>query len=302
MKPAGQEGQEGPAERSGRPIESALDAIRARLGSMSDAERKIADYVLAEPKKTLHYNVAELSKQGGASRAAVVRFCKRIGAGGFAEFKLRLARDVFQDRDERYLPDLELQSEVAADQTIREIVEQSRSSLAALAEVLDPRLVEAAVESLRCATLVALFGVGASGVVASDFHQKLLRIGMPATYCADAHAQIAAACSLRPTDLAFVFSYSGESGAMVEVARQARFRGARIATVTMDGASAVRSLSDIPLIVPATERIYRLGAETSRIDQLAVVDVLFSLLVSRDLDSSIAAIERSMEATHGARQ
>lgn len=283
-------------ERGG--IESALAAMSARLGSLSEAERKVADYVFQEPKKTLHYNVAELARQSGVSQAAVVRFCKRIGLGSYNDFKLRLARDVFRDADERFIPDLDLESGASPESVIRNVVEFSRRGLAALGSVLEPATVEAAADAILGASMTGLFGVGASGIVAYDFLQKLLRIGRPSSFTADLDLQVTAAASLRASDLAFVVSYSGEHAGMVEVARQARAGGAKVISLTMDSANTVRFLADIRLLVPASERIYRQGAATSRINQLTVVDILYSIIVSKSLDASIGAMERTMRATH----
>jgi DNA-binding MurR/RpiR family transcriptional regulator len=279
-------------------VKSALGAIRSRLSALPGAEKKVAEYVLAEPKKTLHYNVAELARKSGASQAAVVRFCKRIGAEGFGNFKLRLARDVFQDRDERFLPDLDLESDASARSVIRTVVGSTQRSLARLAELTDPRRVEDAVDLITRSSLTALFGTGASGMVAYDFYQKLLRIGLPASCTADTDLQITAAASLRPGNLAFIVSYSGETASMLEVARQARARDVATVTLTMDGPCSLRELGDVPLLVPVSERLYREGAMMSRTDQLAVVDILYSIIVSRTLDASIAAISRTMDATH----
>ncbi|HEY9595901.1 MAG TPA: MurR/RpiR family transcriptional regulator [Spirochaetia bacterium] len=285
--------------KAGAPaVESALDAIRSRLEALSEAENKVARYVLEDPTKTLHYNVAELARKSGASQAAVVRFCKRIGAQGFGDFKLRLARDVFQGRDERFLPDLDLESGAPAASIIRNIVGSTQRSLARLAETLDPRLVDRAVDAITGATLTALFGIGASGMVAYDFYQKLLRIGLPASCTADTHVQITAAASLRPGDVAFIVSYSGETAAMIEAAHQAGDRGVTVVSLTMDGPNTLRGLADLALLVPESERLYREGAMTSRTDQLAVVDILYSVIVSRNLDASIAAMSRTMAATH----
>lgn len=279
-------------------IESALVAISARMESLSDSERKVAEYVLHEPKKTLHFNVSELARQSGSSQAAVVRFCKRIGLGSFNNFKLRLARDVFRDYDERFIPDLDLESETSPERMIQSVIASSQQGLSLLGAILDPRAVELAADRILGASMTVLFGVGASGVVAYDFLQKLLRVGLPSSYTADTDLQLTAATSLKPTDVAFVVSYSGENTAMGEAARQARGRGATVISLTMDSANTVRSLADISLIVPASERIYRQGAVTSRINQLTVIDIIYSIIVSRNLDTSIAAIERTMQATH----
>ncbi len=282
-------------------IESALAAMHAGLDSLSDAERKVAEFVFREPKKTLHYNVAELARQCGASQAAVVRFCKRIGLGSFNDFKLRLARDVFKDSDERFYPDLDLESETSASVVMKNIIGFSQRSLSLLGTILDPSLVDAAADRILASTMTVLFGVGASGIVANDFFQKLLRVGIPSSWTADTDLQVTAASSLTPSNTAFIVSYSGENLAMVEAARQARDRGATLICLTMDSANTIRSLSDIVLLVPASERIYRQGAVTSRINQLTVIDILYSIIISRNLDASIAAIERTMQATHRTR-
>jgi len=279
-------------------FESALASIELKLDSLSESERKVAEYVLREPKKTLHLNVGELARQSGSSQAAVVRFCKRIDLGSFGTFKLRLARDVFRDSDERFIPDLDLESRVSPAHIIRSVIGQSQHSLSLLASCLAPESVESAVDALLGATMVALFGVGASGVAAYDFLQKLVRVGVPASYTADTDLQVTTASTLRSSDVAFVFSYSGENAAMCEAARQAGGRGARVVSLTMDCANTLRGLADIRLLVPASERVYRQGASTSRLNQLTVVDILFSMIVSRNLDRSIVAIERTMLATH----
>ncbi len=37
---------------------------------------------------------------------------------------------------------------------------------------------------------------------------------------------------------------------------------------------------------------------TSRVNQLAVIDIIYSLIVSKNLDASIETIEHTMEVTH----
>ena len=279
-------------------IDGALVAINARLDTMSESERKIADYVFRKPKKALHFNIRELAKQSGSSQAAVVRFCKRNGFVSYSDFKLRLARDVFQNSDERYIPDLDLESEPSASEVIRGVVDRTQRSLSSLETSLDPSSMEAAVDSIFHAGTTILFGVGASGVVAYDFMQKLIRLGLPALYTSDTDLQLTTATTISPNDTAFIVSYSGENWAMVEAAKHVKERGAKIISLTMDSRNTVRSLAQTALLVPVTERIYRQGAGTSRINQLAVVDMLYTLMLSKNLDNSISVIEKTMDATH----
>jgi len=279
-------------------IEGALFEINAHYDSLSDSEKKVAAYVLREPKKTLHFNVRELSKQSGSSQAAVIRFCKHLNFSSFSNFKIRLARDVFDNYDERYVPDLELESETAPAAVIHSIIQRLQQSFTALERTLDGDSLEQAVNAILAARSTALFGVGASGIVAFDFMQKLVRLGLPVFYTHDTDLQLTAASTLKQQDCAFIISYSGENESMKAAAEQLRKNKVPIISLTMDSDNTIRQLSSIHLSVPASERIYRQGASTSRINQLAVIDMLYSLMVSRNLDASIEAIEQTMAATH----
>jgi DNA-binding MurR/RpiR family transcriptional regulator len=279
-------------------VEGALVAVNAHLHLLSESEKKIAQYICKEPKKALHFNVRELAKQSNSSQAAVIRFCKRTGFNNFSDFKLRLARDVFRDSDERYIPDLDLESEVNPSRVIHGIVDRTQRSLSSLESTLDPHSVEKAVSLFTTSTSIILFGVGASGVVAYDFMQKLTRLGLSVYYTSDSDLQLTRASTMNHNQVAFVISYSGENKNMIEVVQIAKNRSVPVISLTMDSQNTVRNNASIALLVPLTEKIYRSGATTSRINQLTVIDILYSMMVSNNLEDSIAALETTMEATH----
>lgn len=279
-------------------VEGALVAVNAHLHLLSESERKIAEYICKEPRKALHFNVRELAKQSNSSQAAVVRFCKRTGFDSFREFKLRLARDVFRDSDDRYIPDLDLESEANPSCVIRGIVDRTQRSLSSLVATLDPLSIEKAVSLLTSSSSITLFGVGASGVVAYDFMQKLTRLGLSVYFASDSDLQLTRASTMQTTQVAFVISYSGENTTMIEVVEIAKNRSVPVISLTMDTNNTVRSTASIALLIPSTEKIYRPGATTSRINQLTVIDILYSLMLSHNLEDSIAALETTMEATH----
>lgn len=276
----------------------ALQTISEYRARLTGTERRIADFILNAPQKVLHLNITELARQCNTSAAAVVRFCRHIGASGYSDFKLWLAKDVYQGWNEKFLPDLGLDSSTTAVRAITDMTEAVKRTMNALAASLSPESVEKAAERILSSPMTMLFGVGASGLVAADLHQKLSRIGLPSSYLYDTHAQISAACSLRKDDTAFIISYSGETDAMIEAADQALQQGAFLIAMTMSGMSRLRARADLTLDIPAVERVYRSAAELSRIGQLAAVDILYNVIISHDIDRAIEAVERSMQATH----
>jgi DNA-binding MurR/RpiR family transcriptional regulator len=282
-------------------MESALFAIRQFFPKLPAAEQKAARYALAEPRKVIHYNITEFARQCGASQAAIVRFCRRIGAAGYSDFKLRLSHDVFRTTDERFLPELELESNMDGAQVVKGVIGGVQRSIARLESLSDVHQLSRTAELICSARMNYVFGVGASGLVAQDFYQKLIRIGIPCSHSQDTDLQITAACNLKKEDTACIISYSGENPAMITVSGWAKKNGAAIITLTMETENTLRKAADIPLLVPSLERVYRTGATVSRINQLTVIDMIYSLIISRNLDTSITALEQTMAATHSIR-
>jgi DNA-binding MurR/RpiR family transcriptional regulator len=282
-------------------VESALFAIRGSLTEFPAAERKVAQYVLEESRNVLHYNLAELARRSGVSQAVIVRFCRRIGAGGFADFKLRLSHDVFRSSDDRFLPDLELESDMNPALVVKGVIGGIQRSIARLESLIDIPSICRAADLIRSARMNYIFGIGASGIVAQDLSHKLIRIGFPCSCFQDTDLQITSACNLQKEDTAFIISYSGETPAMLTVSGWARKKGAALISLTMETENTLRKSADLALLVPSLERIYRTGATVSRISQLAVIDMIYTLLVSADLDHAISALEETMAATHEGR-
>ena len=279
-------------------MDSLLFAIREQLPKLPKAERKAADYILAEPGKAVYYNIAELAKQSGVSQAAIVRFCRRIGTEGYSDFKIRLSHDVFRISPERYLPNQELEPGKDPATVVKDVIGSIQRSMAWLESLSDIHLLSRAADMIGSARMNYIFGVGASSLVAQDMYQKLVRIGIPCSVPLDTDLQITAACNLTKQDTALIISYSGETPAMLTVGEWARKKGAAVITLTRETNNSLQSYADAPLLVPSTEQVLRPGAMTSRISQLAVIDMLYSLLFTRNLNTTIQALEETLIATH----
>ena len=279
-------------------MDSLLFAIRERLPTLPRAERKAAEYILSEPEKAVYYNIAELARQSNVSQAAIVRFCRHIGTEGYSNFKIRLSHDVFRSSPKRYLPNQDLDPGKEPAAVVKDVIGSVQRSMAWLESLSDIHLLNKAAEMIGSAGMNYVFGVGASSLVAQDMYQKLVRIGIPCSAPLDTDLQITAACNLKKGDSALIISYSGETPAMLAVGEWARKKEAAVITLTRETDNTLRSWADAALLVPSTEQILRPGAMVSRICQLAVIDMLYSLLLTRNLRSAIHALESTLIATH----
>lgn len=162
-------------------------------------------------------------------------------------------------------------------------------------KILDPRVIEEAAGIIASAKSIRLFGVGASGLVAEDLQSKLIRINLNAFYSKDFHTQLVYAATLQKEDVVVLFSYSGTTGEVLEVAEAAKKRECRIIAVTQYAKSPLASYADYLLYITTPELDRLSGAMSSRIAQLAVVDVLFSIIAGKNYRRVEQNLENSLE-------
>ena len=142
-----------------------------------------------------------------------------------------------------------------------------------------------------------MYGVGASGLVAQDLAQKLLRIGLIAHAHSDPHLAVTNAVQLRAGDVAIAITHSGSTGDVIEPLRVAFERGATTVAITGRPDGAVAQYADHILTTStARESELRPAAMSSRTSQLLVVDCLFVGVAQRTYDTAGPALAASYEA------
>ncbi|MFA6689552.1 MAG: MurR/RpiR family transcriptional regulator [Sphaerochaetaceae bacterium] len=268
-------------------MEGSLSLIKQVLPHMTPSEAKVANYILQYSNKVVEENITNLAEHAGTSPAAVVRLCKRLGLSGYPELRIALAKEVFSVaplKNSPYMFDIEHASDI--NDICSMMIETVSESISSLRPVLSAKKIELAVDAIIGARFILLSGIGASGLVAADFQQKLVRIGLAAFAPSDPDLQIVQACSLTKEDVVIAFSYSGETNHTLRTAVQGKRAGATLIAITRIGANSLSKLADIVLLVPDTEALYRQGATLSRINQMVIVDILYSALVPRRKDAA----------------
>lgn len=278
-------------------MEGCLYRIKQFSVDLSPSERKIADYLVTHPTQSVHMGVSEIARNSNSSPAAVVRLANRLGYKGYTELRLSLAKEVFSTdsgKETSVFHDITATSSV--EDIVRIMIGLAGESIAGIESVLDRGELEEAVQIIHGARHVLLAGVGASGVVATDFQQKLARLGLLAIHTSDPDMQIVQSCALDERDVVIAISYSGESEAVLRVAKEAKKNGTKVVAITRVGENSLGKLADRILAVPNSESLFRQGATLSRINQLLVVDIVYATILSRIQEEASGIITRTWEA------
>ncbi len=277
--------------------------ISGLLPSLSPAEQRVARQVMADPAQAARRTITELATEAGTSEATVIRFCRSVGLEGYPQLRIRLAAEAArrsEPPDARVVGgDIPPGADIA--QIIATIAFNDSRAVEETAEQLDAAVCEKVVALLARAGRIDVFGVGASGFVASDFQQKLHRIGRTAFYWPDVHTALASVALLGKNDVAIGVSHTGNTSDTIEVLKQAQSRGATTIALTNFPRSAVTEVADLVLTTAARETTYRSGATASRLAQLTVVDCLFVGVAARNRARTNTALTATAEAVQDRR-
>jgi len=74
--------------------------IRSTYDSLSNAERKVADYLLDNMENVFNLPISALAQEAGVSKVAWVRFCKAIGFDGLKDLKKALFAQIQKQTDD----------------------------------------------------------------------------------------------------------------------------------------------------------------------------------------------------------
>ncbi|BCB81901.1 MurR/RpiR family transcriptional regulator [Phytohabitans flavus] len=272
--------------------------ISGLLPSLSPAEQRVARLVVADPADAARRTITDLATAAETSEATVIRFCRSVGMEGYPQLRIRLAAEAarrVEPPDARVVGgDIPPGADLA--QIIATIAFNDARAVEETAEQLDPAVCEQVVDAINGASRVDIYGAGASGFVASDFQQKLHRIGRIAFYWPDVHTALTSAALLGKGDVAVGISHSGTTSDVVEVLQQGRARGATTVALTNFPRSPITEVADYVLTTAARETTYRSGAMASRLAQLTVVDCLFVGVAARNRTKARRALEVTAEA------
>lgn len=267
---------------------------RGIIEGLNPAERKAAAFFLTDINNIFRMPIARLADASGASQVAWVRFCKALGFSGLKDLKRELFIEMSGDAaeaDKEQKP--ESISAGGASKVIDSVLTGVTRVIDETRRLADEKTLEAVAELMLHASSIKLFAVGASSLAAEDLFNKLLRIGVDAVFANDIHLQLTYASNLRPQDAAVFVSHSGSTREVVETLRIARSRGAKTVAITKFGHTPMVMESDHALFVACPEIYQRSGVINSRIAQLIVVDMLYTVITGIDHKRVKPLIENS---------
>ncbi|MBC8590053.1 MurR/RpiR family transcriptional regulator [Wansuia hejianensis] len=256
--------------------------IKNLKDSFTDSEGRIADYIIENKEEVCNLTTGELAEITETSPASVIRFAKKLGYSGFQELKIAIAKDTpkYEMDIEKLYEAITLQD--ATEEIMEKVAIENIKAIKDTITLLNKEIIDISVEAIDKANYVNIFGVGSSGLVGEDLQYKMVRIGTKAGFHPDPHLQIVSASNMQEGDLAIGISHSGRTKETFNALKIAKNSGAKTISITKYGSNPVSDIADIKLYTTEVERHLRMGAISSRIAQLTIIDILFINLVKKN--------------------
>ncbi len=269
-----------------------LAHVKNLLPELSQAERQVGEWLLQDPAAAADATLQQWAYQAKVSEPTVVRFCKSVSSDSFANFKRKLTAALA--RTEVFIHH-SVRPEDNGRELTHKLFDSAIASLVSVRDNLPSAAVEAAITLLDEANRVEIYGLGGSGLVASDAEQKLFRLGKPVAAWSDPHIHRVSATLLDEHAVVIGISASGETNDLNDSVRAARAAGARVISISRSG-SALSKLADVSLPVNVREDSDLYAPIKARLAQLAVIDVIAIGLACRDPSTHNKRLQKAQEA------
>ncbi|WP_196594264.1 MurR/RpiR family transcriptional regulator [Pectinatus sottacetonis] len=250
-----------------------LPILRSSYENLTNAERRIADYIMDNPHTFIKQTVSDIASSTKSSEITVSRFCKKLGFNGLQNLKIALASGIKPSNNLNYQNIETTDSyQLIAGKIFQNITDGLNDTL----KLLNFADVDHAVTLLSKAKRIAAYGFGNSATICKDIETRFIRFGIPVQAYSDSHQQFTSASLLNKNDVIIAVSHTGSSTELLESVKIAKQNAAKIIAITSYSNSALSKLADITLTGMGREVHYRSEAMASRLIHIAIVDLLYT--------------------------
>lgn len=252
---------------------------------LTDAEKKIAEYILEQPEEVLKMTIRQLAKKTYVSPTSVYKLCQKLGYDGYKEFILSLSSDLQHTVPEINGLDVNFpfDSEDSDQMIAKKIASLSFEIIKDTENLLSEIQLKKATDYLSHAESIFGVGVSLSYNRIMEFHTKMLRINKFVKIMPLQSDQFHLANNATEKDVAVVVSYSGETSEVVIDTQVFHEKGCKIIAITSNVSSSVASYADVILPLPETEDgENNISPYTSQIATEYLLNVLYSCVYKRN--------------------
>lgn len=270
-------------------MKSCLLAIKSNQTRFSPSQSKIADYVVSNPNEVILLPINELAGKLKISVSTVFAFVKRLGFSGYQEFKISLASEIINATNLSVKPE----EDSSYKEMHERIINMAKNELNQTVECFQETHFQEAIQILMHASSIYLFGIGSSGVIASEAFHQFSRLGLCCHLITDFHFQLITATLIPKDSVAFVISQSGVNRDIHEILMILRQQSIKIIGLSNYSQTPFAKAVDVLVYSYDGEPINSLEGFSSRIPMISIIESMYQALYLQLKDKSISAASKT---------
>ncbi|MGL4865096.1 MAG: MurR/RpiR family transcriptional regulator [Cetobacterium sp.] len=225
--------------------------INLSTKNLTKGEKKIAEYIISNPKEVSDMSALDLGKVLNTSDASIVRFSKNIGFKGFSDLKtyLKIQINSFKKPQNKILEKWNnFQSE---NDIVDKIVKSDLKNIESFLSQIDVKKVEKTVKNILSSKKVFVVGMGCSRGVAQFISWHMKRIGVDVELLQESGiGLLESLVHLKEEDTVLFFTFPRYLTDEVQASKLIKKRGAKLILITSELFSDISVNSDIVFKVP----------------------------------------------------
>lgn len=260
--------------------------------NFSDIEKNIVNFILKEGEKVCSLNIKEFAEMSYTSPSTVMRFCKKLGSKGFADFKIKLKGEFVHISENEILenPNFPFFSTDTYEQVASKIATLTEQSIYEAKNSIDYNTVTRFVNLIKSTHFIDIYGQGSSFACAYEFKTKMTRLGKCVRLEAGFSDQINQAINSNNEHAAILISHSGENQQTLRIARILNKTNTKIVSITHDMNNKLVKLCHYNFYTGVQEKNFlssKLEIYSSYVATQYLLDCFYSFIYLSDFDKNL---------------
>lgn len=240
-----------------------IKIIEESYGNLTNRQRAIADFMLANPESICYISLKEFSERTKSSEVTILRMCKELGFKSFLDLK-----KAFREHTKRVIktlkgtdllvPDISLSNPGNKIHLLRQISDNESESSKVFYKGLDYNLILKASESILSANEVLIVGNGLSALIGQFLYRRLVLLGINVKLIQpeDMDHVRASLTRLKPHDQLIAITFPRYYQQIRNIVRYAEEKSAHVITITDSLESPVVTGNSLNFICPSSTKLF----------------------------------------------
>ncbi|MBU6087904.1 MurR/RpiR family transcriptional regulator [Mammaliicoccus sciuri] len=238
------------------------------------SDEKIARFILDHPVGDHFSTITSLAYAIGVSTSSITRFSHKLNYQHFQDMKFNI-QQTYEKTDIQNVP------------LIKRIHEYHQTLIQQTGEFISNDKINQLIDILTNSRQTLFAGLGSSGLTATEFYYRTMRMGIAGSSVTDAHQMKIGASLLNRNDALIAFSNSGKTEELINAAKIAKSQGATVIAITNYAGSELTAYSDIVIMTIDQTRVNDKQFINTQISAHFLIDVVSYILLERQYNMNL---------------